>query len=197
MPYCSECLAMHDKMKLTKGHTVVPMAPPAEPAPTCPNCDNASSTHHCAECSEYYCGKCLAMHDKMKLTKGHTVVPLPGAEGGGFLAIAFGGKVEGVEGAVQSDTGAISVVTAIAGEEAATTMPGEDRETPVATRGLPATPAERQAQPTNSDEWGTLLEYTEDLLRYLGIPLGNSMDPECDSTLKLDNACFISFAANW
>ena len=100
--YCDECTTRHDKKKSKKGHTFVPIAPPVEPPPPCDDCEDAPSIQHCNECDQNYCDTCTTRHDKKKSKKGHTVVMLAGAEGGGgVLAIAVEGKDEGVEGEIK------------------------------------------------------------------------------------------------
>ena len=63
--------------------------PMVEPVPLCDNCEEEPSTNHCNDCVENLCEGCVGAHNKRKKYKGHVMVPLAGAKGGGgALAIA-------------------------------------------------------------------------------------------------------------
>jgi hypothetical protein len=70
--------------------------------PLCDDCEDAQPIQHCDECNENYCDECTIRHNKKKSKKGHTMVLLADAEGGGgVLAIAVEGKDEGGEGEIK------------------------------------------------------------------------------------------------
>lgn len=48
------------------------------PFPECRNCDEGSTaTSLCRQCNEYLCDKCVGAHNRVRLTKEHTIVPFP------------------------------------------------------------------------------------------------------------------------
>lgn len=46
--------------------------------PECRNCDEGSTaTSMCRQCNEYLCEECVGAHNRVRLTKEHTIVPFP------------------------------------------------------------------------------------------------------------------------
>ena len=51
------------------------------PFPECRNCDESSIANSlCRQCNEYLCDNCVRAHQRVRLTKDHTIVPLPSFE---------------------------------------------------------------------------------------------------------------------
>jgi len=48
------------------------------PFPECRNCDEGTAANSlCRQCNEYLCEKCVIAHNRVRLTKEHTIVPFP------------------------------------------------------------------------------------------------------------------------
>ena len=48
------------------------------PFPECRNCDEGyTASSLCRQCNEYLCEKCVGAHNRVRLTKEHTIVPFP------------------------------------------------------------------------------------------------------------------------
>lgn len=48
------------------------------PFPECRNCDEGTTANSlCRQCNEYLCEKCVIAHNRVRLTKDHTIVPFP------------------------------------------------------------------------------------------------------------------------
>ncbi|XP_065064507.1 E3 ubiquitin-protein ligase TRIM71-like [Rhopilema esculentum] len=46
--------------------------------PECRNCDEGATANSlCRQCNEYLCDKCVGAHNRVRLTKEHTIVPFP------------------------------------------------------------------------------------------------------------------------
>ena len=75
---CDPCYQAHIKVRLTRNHSLTVFIPPdINESKICEGCDeNSVASHHCVECQENLCDKCLDAHKKVKLTRHHNLTLL-------------------------------------------------------------------------------------------------------------------------
>ena len=75
--FCSECVAIHAKFKVTKSHAVKPIAHSLQFCTCCPEGDQPEpATSQCLLCQDSFCVSCTDIHAKLRATRDHVVTSL-------------------------------------------------------------------------------------------------------------------------
>lgn len=77
---CNSCRVIHQRTKATKAHALTTIKDttnliPQSDFPQCDPCkegnEESPATHHCRECDEYLCNRCLQTHKRITATRDH------------------------------------------------------------------------------------------------------------------------------